>query len=113
MTTIISRIRKTGGRLVRVHPNGREEVMTKRPIRPMTDAEVEAAALSDADARPLTDEEWARAKPLPRTDRRAEDAGDTWQVERIKEGLSDVREGRVEPAEAVFARIGARHGWRR
>jgi predicted transcriptional regulator len=36
----------------------------------------------------------------------------TWQVERIKEGIADVREGRVEPAEAVFARIGAKHGWR-
>jgi predicted transcriptional regulator len=36
----------------------------------------------------------------------------TWQVERINEGIADVREGRVEPAEAVFARIGAKHGWR-
>jgi predicted transcriptional regulator len=36
----------------------------------------------------------------------------TWQVERIKEGIADVREGRVEPAEAVFAHIGAKHGWR-
>ncbi len=34
-----------------------------------------------------------------------------WQVERIEAGLSDVREGRVEPAEQVFGDIAARHGW--
>jgi putative transcriptional regulator len=32
----------------------------------MSEAEVEAAALSDPDARPLTDEEWARVKLTPR-----------------------------------------------
>ncbi|MBA3810918.1 MAG: helix-turn-helix domain-containing protein [Caulobacteraceae bacterium] len=32
----------------------------------MTETEVEAAALADPDARPLTDEELARAKPVPR-----------------------------------------------
>jgi putative transcriptional regulator len=32
----------------------------------MTEAEVHAAAMSDPDARPMTDEEFARAKPVPR-----------------------------------------------
>lgn len=33
----------------------------------MTDAEVHAAAVKDPDARPMTDEEFARAKKIPRT----------------------------------------------
>ena len=33
----------------------------------MTDAEVHAAAMNDPDARPMTDEEFARAKRVPRT----------------------------------------------
>ena len=66
MTTITSRIRKTDGGLIRVHPDGREEALAKQPIRPMTDAEVEAAALGDPDARPLAEEEVARARPIPR-----------------------------------------------
>lgn len=32
----------------------------------MTKAEVHAAAMKDPDARPMTDEEFARAKPVPR-----------------------------------------------
>jgi predicted transcriptional regulator len=36
-----------------------------------------------------------------------------WQVERIKQGIADVREGRVQPAEEVFADIAAKHGWSR
>ena len=34
-----------------------------------------------------------------------------WQIERIKEGLKAAREGRVVPAEDVFAGIAAKHGW--
>ncbi len=36
-----------------------------------------------------------------------------WQIERIKEGLAATREGRVVPAEDVFADIAAKHGWDR
>jgi predicted transcriptional regulator len=35
----------------------------------------------------------------------------TWQIERIKEGLAAAQDGRVRPAEAVFADIAAKHGW--
>lgn len=65
MTTTIAKIRKTDGQLVRVLPDGREEVMQKRPIRPMTEEEIVAAANSDPDARPFTDAERARAKRSP------------------------------------------------
>jgi len=36
-----------------------------------------------------------------------------WQVQRIEEGLAAAREGRVRPAEDVFADIAAKHGWQR
>ena len=33
------------------------------------------------------------------------------QAERIEAGLADIREGRTIPADSVFARIAAKHGW--
>ena len=66
MTTIISKIRETDGKLVRVRDDGREEPIRRRPIRPMTAAEVEAAALADPDGRPLGDEGPRSITPSPR-----------------------------------------------
>ncbi|WP_189042969.1 CopG family ribbon-helix-helix protein [Aliidongia dinghuensis] len=36
-----------------------------------------------------------------------------WQVERIREGIAAADAGRVRPADDVFARISAKHGWSR
>ena len=36
-----------------------------------------------------------------------------WQIERIKEGRAAARDGRLRPAENVFADIAAKHGWDR
>lgn len=36
-----------------------------------------------------------------------------WQIERIRTGLADMRAGRVQPAEEVFAEIAAKYGWTR
>lgn len=36
-----------------------------------------------------------------------------WQIERIRAGLADMRAGRVQPAEEVFAEIAAKYGWTR
>jgi putative transcriptional regulator len=66
MTTITARIRKSDGKLVRVYPDGREVALRKRPIRPMTDEEVHAAALSDPDNPPLTEERLKQLKRVPR-----------------------------------------------
>jgi putative transcriptional regulator len=66
MTTTTAKIRSRDGQLVRVHPDGREEVLEKKPIRPMTEEESHAAALADPDTRPLTPEEMKLAKPTPR-----------------------------------------------
>lgn len=37
----------------------------------------------------------------------------TWQVERIKQGITDARAGRVRAADTVFDDIAAKHGWKR
>jgi putative transcriptional regulator len=66
MTDIISKIRKTDGQLVRVHADGREELLSKRSIRPMTEAEIETAAASDPDARPMAPDEIKTARRVPR-----------------------------------------------
>ena len=63
MTIITARIRKSDGRLVRVHDDGREEVLRRPPPGSMTDAEVEAAALADLDAQPLAAEHRQPMKP--------------------------------------------------
>lgn len=34
-----------------------------------------------------------------------------WQVERIRAGIEDAREGRVRSAREAFAEIAAKHGW--
>jgi putative transcriptional regulator len=65
MTYITARIRKSDGKVVRVHDDGREEVMDEPPIRPMTEEEILAAAESDPDARPLTDEQLAKMRRVP------------------------------------------------
>ncbi len=66
MTTIIAKTRKTDGKLVRQHPDGRDEELAAQPPRPMSDAEVEAAAKSDPENRPLTDGDLAAARRIPR-----------------------------------------------
>jgi putative transcriptional regulator len=73
MTDIIAKIRKTDRRLVRVHAEGREELLRAQPIRPMTEGEVDAAAAADPDARPmeLIDSGAVRRVPRLKTLRRA------------------------------------------
>jgi putative transcriptional regulator len=66
MTTTIAKIRKTDRKLVRMHPDGREEILRKRPIRPMTEEQIEAAARTDPDNPPLTDARLKNLKPVPR-----------------------------------------------
>ncbi len=64
-TTTIARMRRDGV-LVRVKPDGTEEVMPVTPLAPMTPEEVEAAAAADPDARPFTAEELAKVRRVPR-----------------------------------------------
>lgn len=66
MTTIISTIRKPDGALVRVETDGRARPVVQKPLRPMTQAEVELAAQDDPDARPLSEAERSDATPVAR-----------------------------------------------
>ena len=65
-TDIIARMHRDGT-LYRVMPDGTEVPMpAPTPLAPMTEAEIHAAAMRDPDGRPMTDEEFARAKRVPR-----------------------------------------------
>jgi len=65
-TTTIARTRPDGT-VVRLIEDGREEAFPLTPMRPMTEAEVHAAAIADPDARPMTQAEWHAARKVPRT----------------------------------------------
>jgi putative transcriptional regulator len=74
----------------------------------MTEAEKHAAALSDPDAQPITEERWQRMKPVPRakTLRRAlglsqEEFAAAFQIPLGT--LRDWEQGRAEPDQAARA----------
>ena len=61
-TDTIARMRRDGT-VVEVLPDGTERPFPNTPMRPMTEAEIAAAAAADPDARPMTEEEFSvRAK---------------------------------------------------
>ena len=64
-TTIIAKIRPDG-RVVKIAKDGSEAAIPKMPLRSMTEAEVDAAAAADPDARPMTVEELRKARRVPR-----------------------------------------------
>jgi putative transcriptional regulator len=112
MTTIIARIRKSDGKVVRIYPDGREEVLESRPMRPLTEEEIEAAAMSDPDNPPLTEEQLKRMKRVPRvrTLRRALGLTQEEFAERFHIPLGTVRdweEGRTEPDQPARAYLKA------
>jgi putative transcriptional regulator len=55
--TTIARMRDDGT-IVEVLSDGTERPIPVTPMRPMTEAEVEAAAAADPDARPLRPKSW-------------------------------------------------------
>ena len=64
-TTTTAKIRPDGT-VVELLDDGSERPFPKTPMRPMTEAEIEAAAAADPDARPMTPEELAKARRVPR-----------------------------------------------
>jgi putative transcriptional regulator len=64
-TTITARTRPDGT-VVEILEDGTERPFPKTPMRPMTEAEIEAAAAADPDARPMTPDEIAKARRVPR-----------------------------------------------
>ena len=63
--TIVAK-RRSDGTLVSVLPDGLERPFPRVPLREMTDEEIEAAALADPDAQPLTQGQLAQARPVSR-----------------------------------------------
>ena len=107
MKTTIARIR-SDGTVVEVLSDGSQRPFPEIPMRPMTEAEIEAAALSDPDARPMTDYERRNAKPVPRvkTLRRAlqltqEEFASRYHIP--LETLQDWEHGRREPDQTARA----------
>lgn len=103
---IISARMRNDGMLVRVMPDGTERILSREPLIPMTEEEIEAAALSDPDALPLTEEQLARAKPVPRvkTLRRALQLTQEEFAQRFGLSLATVRDweqGRTQPDQAA------------
>jgi len=99
---IINAKMRNDGALVQVMPDGSEWPMPIPPSRPLTDEEIEAAALSDPDNPPLTDEQLTSAKPVPRvkTLRRALRMTQEEFAERFHLSLATLRDweqGRTQP----------------
>jgi putative transcriptional regulator len=100
MTIIRARIRKSDGKTVRIHPDGREGPFPPHePMHEMTDEEVEAAALSDPD-NPPHDFSKMRRVPWAKTLRRGLDISQEEFAERYRIPLGTLRDweqGRSEP----------------
>lgn len=110
-TTIIAKMRPDG-RLVRVRPDGTERVMRIPLPTPMTQAEVEAAAAADPDARPFTAAEMATARRVARTKTLRRALGLTQEEFAVRYKiplgtLRDWEQGRSEPDQPARAYLTA------
>ena len=65
--TIITAKIRADGKVVEVLPDGSGRPFPGTPMRPMTEEEIEAAAATDPDARPMTPEQLRTARRVPRT----------------------------------------------
>jgi putative transcriptional regulator len=105
--TTIARMR-ADGTIVEVMSDGSERPIPQRPMREMTEAEIEAAAAADPDARPLTPEELRTARRVPRVKTLRRALGLTQQefAERYHIPLGTLRDweqGRTEPDQPARA----------
>jgi len=110
-TTTFARTR-ADGTIVEVLEDGAERPFPRTPMRPMTEAEISAAAAADPDARPMTDAEWQAARKVPRTKtlRRAlgltqEEFGARYQIPLGT--LRDWEQGKAEPDQSARAYLRA------
>jgi putative transcriptional regulator len=98
--------------IVEVLQDGAERPFPRTPIRPMTEAEISAAAEADPDARPMTEAEWQAARKVPRTKRLRRALGLTQEEfaarYQIPLGtLRDWEQGKAEPDQSARAYLGA------
>jgi putative transcriptional regulator len=96
------------GSVVEVLADGSERPFPQTPMRPMTPEEIEQAAREDPDAQPMTDDEFAHAKRVPRIKTLRRALGLTQEEfaarYRIPLGtLRDWEQGRSEPDQPARA----------
>jgi putative transcriptional regulator len=103
---------RADGTVVEVLEDNTELPFPQTPMRPMTEAEISAAAASDPDARPMTDAEWQVARKVPRTKtlRRAlgltqEEFATRFQIPLGT--LRDWEQGKTEPDQSARAYLKA------
>ncbi|WP_199334057.1 MULTISPECIES: DNA-binding transcriptional regulator [Nostocaceae] len=106
-TTITAKMHKDGT-ILEVLPDGSERPFPEQPMRDMTEEEIHAAAVSDPDARPMTETELSNARRVPRvkTIRRAlrltqEEFAARYQIPLGT--LRDWEQGRSEPDQTAKA----------
>lgn len=110
-TSTIARMHKDGT-MVEVLPDGSEQPLSSQPMRPMTEEEIVAAALTDPDAIPLTEEQLKTARRVPRvkTMRRALQLTQEEFAARYHIPLGTLRDweqGRSEPDQTAQAYLKA------
>ncbi len=110
-TTTFAKTRPDGS-VVELLPNGSERPFAKRPMRPMTEAQIEAAAVADPDAHPMTPEERRTACRVSRakTLRRALGLTQEEFAARFQIPLGTLRDweqGRAEPDQTARAYLKA------
>ena len=106
-TTTIARIRPDGT-VVRVSRRGKETPFEKAHARPMTEAQVKAAASTDPDARPMSPEELRKARRVPRVKTLRRALGFTQEEFAVRYQipigtLRDWEQGRTEPDQPARA----------
>lgn len=100
------------GTVVEVIADGSERPIATTPIRPMTEAEVEAAAAADPDARPFTPRELANAKRVSRAKTLRRALGLTQEEFSTRyhiplRTLRDWEQGRAQPDQPALAYLKA------
>jgi putative transcriptional regulator len=103
---IINARMRNDGTLVRVMPDDSERPLSREPLLPMPEEEIEAAALSDPDAQPFTAEQLAQARRVPRVKTLRRALGLTQEEFAARFGLSlatvrDWEQGRTQPDQAA------------
>jgi putative transcriptional regulator len=99
---------RADGTIVEVTDDGRERPFPDMPMRPMTEAEIEAAAAADPNARPMSPEELRTARRVPRVRTLRRALGLTQQEFAVRYHiplgtLRDWEQGRTEPDQPARA----------
>jgi len=103
---------RSDGTVFEVFETGSERCFPEIPLRPMTEAEVAAAAASDPDARPMTPEELSSARRVPRAKTLRRALGLTQEEFAVRYHiplgtLRDWEQGRCEPHQPTRSYLAA------